>query len=472
MKPIRIVLVLLCLLSFLHSEKIKEVSSIVGVRDNQLIGYGLVVGLNGTGDGTSSTFTAQSLANLLQGVNVKVNANDIKSKNVAAVMVTAKLPAFARQGDKLDVIVSSIGDAKSIGGGTLLMTPLKGVDGKIYALAQGPVGIGGRNARGGGGDGNHPLAGVLLGGGVVERSVAYSFANQTRATISLKNANFMNAVAIQNTINQYFLNSAEAHDPRTVTVEKPDDMSMVEFLATVNELEITYDREQKVVIHERTGTVVAGIDVTVEPVVVTQGEITVQIDYPSNVVDGGIDMGDGINIDANKNIINSNNRPTVANIARSLQKLGATPKDIISVIEAMKMAGAITATVEIIQGLKMQIDNTQALNSLSKANTPNGNFRTDDLAKLREQTDAFESLIIKNMLDISMKMENSILPEEPGKKIYNSMYKDTLSKELAGGFGYSDLMFNYLKEKLQQNPRNNLNFFRRQNEYHSCWKTF
>jgi flagellar P-ring protein precursor FlgI len=348
MKPIRIVLVLLCFFSFLHSEKIKEVSSVVGVRDNQLIGYGLVVGLNGTGDGTSSTFTAQSLANLLQGVNVKVNADDIKSKNVAAVMVTAKLPAFSRQGDKLDVIVSSIGDAKSIGGGTLLMTPLKGVDGKIYALAQGPVGIGGRNARGGGGDGNHPLAGVLLGGGVVERSVAYSFANQTRATISLNSANFMNAVAIQNTINQYFLNSAEAHDPRTVTVEKPDDMSMVEFLATVNELEITYDREQKVVIHERTGTVVAGIDVTVEPVVVTQGEITVKIDYPSNVADGGIDMGDGINIDANKNIINSNNRPTVANIARSLQKLGATPNDIISVIEAMKMAGAITATVEII----------------------------------------------------------------------------------------------------------------------------
>ncbi|MFP4486400.1 MAG: flagellar basal body P-ring protein FlgI [Campylobacterales bacterium] len=348
MRALRAILLLLCFLSIIHAEKIKEVSSVVGVRDNQLIGYGLVVGLNGTGDGNAATFTAQSLANLLQGVNVKVNADDIRSKNVAAVMVTAKLPAFSRQGDKLDVVVSSIGDAKSIGGGTLLMTPLKGVDGKIYALAQGPVGIGGRNARGGGGDGNHPLAGIMLGGGVVEKSVSYSFANQTRATLSLHNANFMNAVAIQNTINQYFLNSAKAQDPRTITLDKPDDMSMVEFLATVNELEITYDREQKVVIHERTGTVVAGIDVTVEPVVVTQGEITVKIDYPSNVEDGGLDMGDGVNIDANRNIINSNNRPTVANIARSLQKLGATPKDIISVIEAMKMAGAITASVEII----------------------------------------------------------------------------------------------------------------------------
>jgi len=343
----RILLILLLFISYANSEKIKQISSVVGVRENEVIGYGLVVGLKGTGDGTSSKFTAQSIANLLLGVDVKVDPNDIKSKNTAAVMVTASLPAFARQGDNIDVTVSSIGDAKSLEGGTLLMTPLKAVDGNIYALAQGPLGIGGKN-EGGGAGGNHPLAGIILGGATIEREVSFDLYNMPTATLSLKSSNFMNAVAVQNTINKFFTNSAVAVDPRTVRIKRPDDMSMVEFLASVNELEISYDREQKVVIDERTGTIVAGIDITVEPVVITQGEITVKINYPSDNAGGAIDMGDGVNIDANTNTINSNAKPTVANIARSLQKLGATPKDIISILEAMKKAGAITADVEII----------------------------------------------------------------------------------------------------------------------------
>lgn len=348
MKIIKLLLLPLFLLTVVNAEKIKDISSVIGVRENQIIGYGLVVGLAGTGDGTSNKFTAQSVSNLLQGMNVKIDPNDIKSKNVAAVMVTAALPPFARQGDQVDVMVSSIGDAKSIQGGTLLMTPLKGVDGKIYGLAQGPVGIGGRN-EGGGAGGNHPSAGLILKGAVVEREVAYNLYNQPMATLSLENSNFMNAVAVQNTINRFFSASAVAIDPKTIRVKRPDDMSMVEFLASINELEITYDREQKVVIDERTGTIVAGIDITVEPVVITQGDITVKINYPeTGQAGGGINMGDGVNIDANTNTINSANRPTVANIARSLQKLGAAPKDIISIIEAMKKAGAITATVKII----------------------------------------------------------------------------------------------------------------------------
>lgn len=347
MNIVRFLLVALLSITAANSEKIKEVSSVVGVRDNQLIGYGLVVGLKGTGDGTASKFTAQSIANLLQGVNVKVDPNDIKSKNTAAVMVTTKLPPFGRQGDKIDVVVSSIGDAKSIEGGTLLMTPLKAVDGNIYALAQGPVGIGGRN-EGGGAGGNHPLAGLILGGAVIEKEITYDLYNMQYATLSLESSNFLNAVAVQNTVNRFFSDSAIALDPRTIRIKKPDDMSMVEFLASVNELEINYDKTQKVVIDERTGTIVAGIDVTVEPVVITQGELTIKINYPNNGMVGAMDMGDGVSIDANTNTINSNNRPTVANIARSLQKLGATPKDIISVIEAMKKAGAITAEVEII----------------------------------------------------------------------------------------------------------------------------
>lgn len=348
MKLIKLLLLLTVFFSTAYSEKIKEISSIIGVRDNQIIGYGLVVGLDGTGDSTSNKFTAQSISNLLQGVNVKVDPNDIKSKNVAAVMVTAKLPPFVRQGDQIDVVVSSVGDAKSVQGGTLLMTPLKGVNGEIYALAQGPIGVGGRN-EGGGAGGNHPLAGIILDGAVVERDIAYDLYNQPTATLSLDESNFMNAVAVQNTINKFFMNSAAAIDPRTIKVKRPDDMSMVEFLASINELEITYDREQKVVIDERTGTIVAGIDVTVEPVVITQGDITVKINYPDiEQQAAGINMGDGVNIDANTNTINSANRPTVANIARSLQKLGAAPNDIIAIIEAMKKAGAITAVVEII----------------------------------------------------------------------------------------------------------------------------
>jgi len=343
----RILLVLLLFITYANSEKIKQISSVVGVRENEVIGYGLVVGLKGTGDGTSSKFTAQSIANLLLGVDVKVDPNDIKSKNTAAVMVTASLPAFAKQGDKIDVMVSSIGDAKSLEGGTLLMTPLKAVDGNIYALAQGPLGIGGKN-EGGGAGGNHPLASIILGGATIEREVSFDLYNMPSATLSLKSSNFMNAVAVQNTINKFFTNSAVAIDPRTVRIKRPDDMSMVEFLASINELEISYDREQKVVIDERTGTIVAGIDITVEPVVITQGEITVKINYPSDNAGGVIDMGDGVNIDANTNTINSSAKPTVANIARSLQKLGATPKDIISILEAMKKAGAITADVEII----------------------------------------------------------------------------------------------------------------------------
>ena len=167
-----------CLLTLALSAfaaQIKDIANVVGVRENQLIGYGLVVGLNGSGDGSSSEFTIQSLSNMLQSVNVKIKPDDIKSKNTAAVMVIAKLPPFARQGDKLDVVISSIGDAKSLQGGTLLMTPLKGVDGDIYALAQGSLTIGGKTASRGGAskDGNHVTAGTIPSGAIVEREIAY-----------------------------------------------------------------------------------------------------------------------------------------------------------------------------------------------------------------------------------------------------------------------------------------------------------
>ncbi len=337
--------------SLLQAEKIKDISSIIGVRDNKLIGYGLVVGLNGTGDGTSSKFTLQSLSNLLQTVNVKIKPADIKSKNIAAVIVTATLPPFARQGDKLDVVISSIGDAKSLQGGTLLMTALKGVDGKIYALSQGSITIGGMNGKGGGRL-NHSTNGAIFSGALVERDVVYDIYNQKIANLSLKRSDFNTAVNIQKALNTLFDGRiATAIDPRTIRLEKPQDMSMVEFLAKVQNANVDYKQEEKIVIDERTGTVVSGINIHVSPVVITHGDITIKIEprkkLPKNKND--VNMKDGVKIAVNENQLNmDNNEITVANITRALHKLGAKPKDIISILENIKRAGAINAKLEII----------------------------------------------------------------------------------------------------------------------------
>ena len=335
--------------------KIKDISSIVGVRENQLIGYGLIVGLNKTGDGTTSKFTMQAIANMLQTMNVKLNPKDIKSKNVAAVVVTATLPPFARQGDKIDVIVSSIGDAKSIEGGTLLMTPLKGVDGRIYVLAQGSVTIGGRNGKGGG-TLNHATAGKILSGGLVEQEVPYNIYNQKMATLSLKEANFKNAVVIQDILNRYYKEKiAIAIDSRTIKLKKPENMSMVEFLANIGELSIDYTPKDKIVIDERTGTIVAGVNIEIQPVIITHGDITIQIEPRETLpkIDSNdansFNLGNSVQVQTkNNSVLMKKNASTVANITRSLKKLGAAPKDIISILEAMKQAGAIQADLEII----------------------------------------------------------------------------------------------------------------------------
>ncbi len=351
MKLIIVSILLLLNVSYLQAEKIKDIANIIGVRDNKLIGYGLVVGLNGTGDGSSSKFTLQSLSNLLQTVNVKIKPADIKSKNIAAVIVTATLPPFARQGDKLDVVISSIGDAKSLEGGTLLMTALKGVDGKIYALSQGSITIGGMNGKGGG-QLNHSTNGSIFDGALVERDVAYDIYNQKFANLSLKRSDFNTAINIQKALNSFFdAKVAIALDPRTIKLQKVQDMSMVEFLAKVQNISVDYKKEEKIVIDERTGTVVSGINIHVSPVVITHGDITIKIE-PRKTISSDkteVNMGDGVNIAVNKNQLNmDNNEITVANITRALHKLGAKPKDIISIIENIKRAGAINAKLEII----------------------------------------------------------------------------------------------------------------------------
>lgn len=328
-------------ISTLYGQKISQIAQVVGIRDNSLVGYGLVIGLNGTGDKSGSKFTMQSIANMLESVNVKLSANDIKSKNVAAVMVTASLPPFARQGDKLDILVSSIGDAKSISGGTLVMTPLTGVDGNIYALAQGNITMG---------ESGSVLSGRIVGGASVEREINYNLYNQENATLSLKSSDLQNAIKIQQTLNSVFSDAiAVAVDARTIKLKKPENLSMVEFLALVEEVEIDYSRKEKIIIDEKTGTIVAGVGISIDPVVVTHGDITIKIsdeileDPEATKLDNDVVMSKSQGTIASVN----GTKPTVSSVVKALQKMGATPKNIISILENIKKSGALRADIEV-----------------------------------------------------------------------------------------------------------------------------
>ncbi len=345
------IFVFLLLFSSLNATKIADVSSIIGVRENQIIGYSLVVGLKKTGDGTTSKFTLQSISNMLKAMNIDMNPIDIKSKNVAAVVVTARMKPFARQGDKFDVVVSSIGDAKSLEGGTLLMTPLKGVDGKIYALAQGSLSIGGRNERGAGSE-SHPTSGVVYNGGIIEREIYSNLFNQQYATLSLKESGFKNAVAVQNAINKFYATQvAVAMDSRSIKLKCPKNRSMIEFLAEVQDIDMNYKPKDKIIINERTGTIVAGVNIELKPVVLTHGDITIkivenkQVPAPAGAMKVDNNLVIGLNQDE---VYTKNGTTTVANLVRSLEKLGASPKDIISILEAMKSAGSISVDLEVI----------------------------------------------------------------------------------------------------------------------------
>ncbi|MDQ7068674.1 MAG: flagellar basal body P-ring protein FlgI [Sulfurimonas sp.] len=338
-------LLLLLFISALNATKINDVSNIVGVRENQIIGYSLVVGLKKTGDGVTSRFTLQSISNMLRAMNVNIAPRDIISKNVAAVVVTATMKPFARQGDKLDITVSSIGDAKSLEGGILLMTPLKGVDGKIYALGQGSVSIGGRNTRGGAV--THPTAGVVFDGGIIEREININLFNKEYATLSLKEADFKNAISVQKAINGFYNTQvAVATDSRSVKLKCPKNRSMIEFLAEVQDIDMVYQAKNRIIINERTGTIVAGVNIELKPIILTHGDITIKIVEQKSIFspDGSIKIDNDLVIGLNENeVYTKEGTTTVANLVRSLQKMGASPKDIISILEAMKSAGSIVA---------------------------------------------------------------------------------------------------------------------------------
>ncbi len=339
----RVFLWLIFVLAFhkLLAEKIGDIASVVGVRDNQLIGYGLVIGLNGTGDKSGSKFTMQSISNMLESVNVKISADDIKSKNVAAVMITASLPPFARQGDKIDIHISSIGDAKSIQGGTLVMTPLNAVDGNIYALAQGSITSG---------NSNNLLSANIINGATIEREVSYDLFHKNAMVLSLKNPNFKNAIQVQNTLNSVFGKGvAVALDPKTIQITRPERFSMVEFLAIVQEIPINYSAKNKIIVDEKSGTIVSGVDIIVHPVVVTSQDITLKITKePLNNSKNAQDL-DSMSLDTTHNTLSSNGKNiTIAGVMKALQKIGVSAKGIVSILQALKKSGAISAEMEIL----------------------------------------------------------------------------------------------------------------------------
>ena len=269
------------------SARIKDIAYINGVRPNMLIGYGLVVGLKRTGDKVQTIFTTQSLANMLEKMGITVDPTATKVNNVAAVMVTAELPAFAKAGNKIDATVSSAGDAMSLEGGVLLMTQLKGTDGQVYAIAQGAITVGGFAAAGAAASvsKNHPTVGRITNGAIVEREIEYPAMKGETLTISLKKADFTNARKLAERINGRFSGCAVSKDGGTVVLSVPEELreDPVSFLSIVENLDIKLEYQAKIVVDEKTGTVVIGEDVKIASVAISHGNISVQIKETKNV---------------------------------------------------------------------------------------------------------------------------------------------------------------------------------------------
>jgi flagellar P-ring protein precursor FlgI len=346
-----------------YAERIKDLASIQGVRSNQLFGYGLVVGLDGSGDQTTQTpFTVQSVVSMLaqMGVNLPPGTN-LQLKNVAAVIVTAKLPAFAKPGQMLDVTVSSMGNAKSLRGGTLLLTPLKGADGQIYGMAQGNILLAGAGAAAAGSKVqiNQLNAGRIPAGATVERMVAIALGQGDYVNFELENTDFSNARAMADAINASLPGSAEALDGRVVRVRAPvDNNERVTFISRVEDLPITISKPAaKVVINARTGSVVMNQSVTLETSAVAHGNLSVIISNEQSVSQP-LPLGQGqtqvinnaqIQITADKGqLVMLPASAKLIDVVKALNTIGATPQDLLAILQALKAAGALRAELEII----------------------------------------------------------------------------------------------------------------------------
>nr|WP_317135380.1 flagellar basal body P-ring protein FlgI [Pollutimonas sp. M17] len=348
-----------------QAERIKDLASIQGVRANQLIGYGLVVGLDGSGDQVRQTpFTQQSLTNMLSQLGVTVpQGTNMQVKNVAAVMVTAKLPAFAQPGQTMDVVVSSMGNAKSLRGGTLLMTPLKGANGQVYAIAQGNLLVGGAGAQAGGSSVqvNQLNGGIISNGAIVERSVPTIYARDGIINLELNNTDFGTAQSMVAALNRQFgQRTAIALDGRVIQVRGPiDPTAQTAFLSQVENLQIKLPPARaKVVVNARTGSVVMNRTVTIDEAAIAYGNLSVvisrnsQVSQPDTPFGGGQTVvTDSTDIELRSDTGSLQRVTTSANLAdvvKALNALGATPQDLLSILQNLKSAGALRADLEII----------------------------------------------------------------------------------------------------------------------------
>ncbi len=346
------------------SSRIKDITNVEGVRDNMLIGYGLVVGLNGTGDKLNNApFTKQSLTAMLERLGVNVRDQNLNTGNVAAVMVTSTLPPFTNQGSRIDVNVSTMGDAKSLQGGTLLVTPLMGGDSEVYAVAQGPVTVSGFTASGDAGSvtQNIPTAGRVPNGAIVEKEIGFDLASMPSVRLGLRNPDFTTARRIAATINQnYGAKIAEVENNASVKLTPAAGKSMVDLVTDVEQLTVQPDEIAKIVIDERSGVIVMGANVRISTVAVAQGNLTVRITETPQVSQPAPFSQSGTTEVVPRTAVDITGQNDKANIAflpegvtlqelvSSLNALGVTPRDVITILQAIKAAGAIQAEIQVL----------------------------------------------------------------------------------------------------------------------------
>ncbi len=343
--------------------RIKDLADIQGVRDNQLVGYGLVVGLNDTGDEDDNGITMETLANMMDHLGVYVDREEVEVSNVAAVMVTARLPAFAKSGTRIDVVVSSLADAESLSGGTLLRTPLKGPDQRVYAVAQGPVVVGGVSLGGRAAEveKNHPTVGRIPDGALVEREIGFALPGDGRYVFNLKDADFTTVSRMVKAVNSKFgRNTARALDSRSMEVNLPSDYSSspVTFLSNLEKIKVQPDSKARIVVNERTGTIVMGADVNVSTVAVAHGNIKLTIKESAGVSQpspfsrrGGTVVVPDTEVELEEeqaHFMVMEQGVSVGDVAAALNTIGVTPRDVIAIFEAIKAAGALQAELVVI----------------------------------------------------------------------------------------------------------------------------
>jgi flagellar P-ring protein precursor FlgI len=339
--------------------RLRDLVMVAGARDNQLVGYGLVVGLAGDGD-KDPAYTQQTIANMLRRYGLNVPSSTLSAKNVAVVMVTADIPAFVKPGARIDVQVSSMGDAKSLQGGVLLQTPLLGADNKVYAVAQGPLSVGGFSVGTGGGGGatvtkNHPTVAQISDGAIVEREIPTTIVRDNTVELLLREPSFISTALMADAINDVFTNAAHAVDSTSVQVRMPDgaENNPVDFIARLEDVEISPDMPARIIINERTGTIVATANVQISSCAVACGGITINIASTLDVSQpspfsktGQTTVTPRTSTDVTENkagLVALPELPTVEKVAAALNTLGVTPRDMMAIFQAMKQAGALQA---------------------------------------------------------------------------------------------------------------------------------